>query len=195
MMTSIRKTILTASITLGLSIGPATMIAAQGPDAAIMAEEKAAMAQLAWMDGIWRGPAVTQTPGGEHRVTQTERIGPMLGGTIRVLEGKGFSPDGTTGFNAFAILSYDPGTKAFTLHSHAQGRAGDFRLTPTGNGYVWEIPAGAITIRYTATVTNGLWHEVGDRIIPGRDPQRFFEMTLTRIGETSWPAADGPLPQ
>ena len=48
-------------------------------------------------------------------------------------------------------------------------------------------------IRYVATIRDGTLHEVGDRLIPGREPARFFEMTLKRIGDTAWPAAD-PVP-
>jgi len=73
------------------------------------------------------------------------------------------------------------------------GNAGDFALTPTPDGYVWEIPAGPMTIRYSATIRDGAWKEVGDRIVPGQDPVRFFEMNLTRIGDTDWPAG-GAIP-
>jgi len=36
--------------------------------------------------------------------------------------------------------------------------------------------------------------EVGDRLLPGREPSRFFEMNLQRVGDTDWPAggAIGP---
>jgi preprotein translocase subunit SecE len=39
-----------------------------------------------------------------------------------------------------------------------------------------------------------VWHEVGERIMPGKDPVRFFEMTLKRVSDTTWPAggAVGP---
>jgi hypothetical protein len=162
---------------------------AQAPDTDAMAAQKAAIAQLSWMDGNWRGPAETVTPNGVHRVTQTERIGNLLGGTIKLLEGKGFTADGGTGFNAFGVVSYDPAKKAYSLHSYAQGREGSFVLVPRGTGYVWEIPAGPMTIRYTATLKDGLWTEVGDRVMPGKDPQRFFEMNLRRIGDSDWPVA------
>ena len=46
-----------------------------------------------------------------------------------------------------------------------------------------------MTIRYTATIKGGSWLEVGDRILPGKEPVRFFEMNLKRIGDTTWPAA------
>ena len=168
--------------------------AAQPPDPRAIAAEREAMARLAWMDGVWRGPATTQTPTGPHNVTQTERIGPMLGGTIKVLEGRGYNADGSTGFNAFGIISWDPVTSAYRLHSYAMGRAGDFALTPTADGYVWTIPAGPFSIRYTATLADGTWTEVGDRIVDGQPPQRFFEMHLRRISDSDWPAANGPGP-
>jgi hypothetical protein len=163
---------------------PATLIAAQ----------RAGLAPLARMDGVWRGPAWTILPSGEkHNITQTERIGPFLDGSIKVIEGRGYGADGKVSFNAFAVISYDATTRGYTLHSHALGRVGDFVLKPTANGYVWEIPAGPAVIRYTAVIQNGAWREVGDRIMPGKEPARFFEMDLKRIGDTDWPAA-GAIP-
>lgn len=124
-----------------------------------------------------------------HRVTQTERIGNLLGGTIKLLEGKGFNADGTTGFNAFGVVSYDPAAKTYSLHSYAMGRERSFPLKPTASGYVWEIAAGPATIRYTATLKDGVWNEVGDRIVGNNPPQRFFEMNLKRVGDSNWPTA------
>jgi hypothetical protein len=157
---------------------------------ALIAAQRAAMVPLAWMDGVWRGSAWIMLPSGEkHSVTQTERIGPFLDGSIKVVEGRSFETDGKVGFNAFGIISYNPDTRAYSLHSHAQGLVGDFALRLTSDGYVWEIPAGPATIRYTAVIKTGAWQEVGDRLVPGQDPVRFFEMNLTRVGDTTWPAA------
>lgn len=157
---------------------------------ALISAQREAMAPLAWMNGEWRGPAWTIVQSGEkHEVTQTERIGPFLDGSIKVIEGRSYDAAGNVGFNAFGIISYDPGKKAYTLHSYAQGRVGDFVLTPAADGYVWEIPAGPSTIRYTAVFKDGVWRETGDRIAAGKDPIRFFEMTLKRVGDSTWPAA------
>lgn len=168
-----------------------TTIAAQRPDpAALIAAQKEAMAPLAYMDGVWRGPAWTILASGEkHNITQTERIGPFLDGSVKVIEGRGYEDDGKVTFNAFGIVAYDPAKKTYTMHSYANGFVGDFPLTPNAEGFIWELPAGpAMTIRYTATVKNGTWREVGDRIVPGKEPQRFFEMNLKRIGDSTWPA-------
>ncbi len=165
---------------------PATLIAAQ----------REAMQRLAFMDGVWRGPAWTIFPSGEkHTITQTERIGPFLDGSVKVIEGRGYEPDGKATFNAFGIISYDLSKRVYTMRSYAQGRVGDFVLTPTPDGFVWEIPAGSMTIRYTAVVKDGTWREVGDRVMPGKEPVRFFEMNLKRVGDTSWPAGEAVSPK
>ena len=156
----------------------------------MIAAQRDAMKPLAWMDGVWRGPAWTIVQNGvKHEITQTERIGPFLDGSIKVLEGRGYDSSGTVTFNAFGVISYDPATKAYALHSYAQGRSGDFPLTPTADGYVWEIPAGPAKIRYTAVLKGDAWREIGERIIPGREPMQFFEMNLRRVGNSAWPGA------
>jgi hypothetical protein len=154
-----------------------------------MEAQRKAMSELSFMDGVWRGPAWNIRPTGEkHVLTQTERIGPFLDGAVKVIEGRGYEADGKVGFNAFGILSYSPEKKAYTMRSYAMGNAGDFAFTRTADGFVWEIPAGPATIRYTAVIKDGAWKEVGDRIVPDKEPVRFFEMNLKRVGDSTWPA-------
>jgi hypothetical protein len=172
----------------------ASPAAAQAPDPGRIAAQRTAMAPLAIMDGVWRGPAWTQLPSGRHEVTQTERIGPFLGGSVKVIEGRAYNADGSVGFNAFGIISFDPATSKYTLRSYALGYAGDFPLELKPDGYVWQIPAGpGAVIRYTATIGKDHWREVGERIAGESPPLQTFEMNLTRVGSTGWPAAD-PVP-
>jgi hypothetical protein len=149
----------------------------------------APMAKLGFMRGVWRGEARGVTlEGTPYTVTQTERMGPMLGGDIVVIEGRGYKPDGTTGFNAFAVASWNPFEQRYELRSYAQGMAGTFELVLTGTGYTWEIPAGPdAKIKFTATVGADTWREVGEYIASGQPPRQTFEMNLRRVGETDWP--------
>ena len=181
-----------------MTIGVTLTVFGQGrPDSATLIKaQRDAMAPLAFMDGVWRGPAWTMLPSGEkHNIIQTERIGPFLDGSVKVIEGRGYNPDGSVGFNAFGTISFNPATRVYTLHSYALGNVGDFALNRTADGYVWEIPAGPMTIRYTAVIKDGAWREVGDRIMPGKDPVRIFDMNLKRIGDTNWPAAGAVSPK
>ena len=162
----------------------------RGNPAELAAAQFEAMAKLGFMDGMWRGTAWTLRPSGERRtLTQTERAGPLLSGSVKVIEGRGYEADGRMGFNAFAVISFDPGKGSYSMRSYAQGNVGDFVLMPTADGYMWEIAAGPATIRYTAVVKNGEWHEFGERVVTGKEPVRFFEMNLVRLGDTEWPAA------
>ncbi|HKR59516.1 MAG TPA: hypothetical protein VJS64_07260 [Pyrinomonadaceae bacterium] len=162
--------------------------------AVLMATQREAMKVLSSLDGTWRGTAWTILPNGEkHTLTHTERAGSFLGGTVKVIEGRGYEPDGRVSFNAFATISFNPGTKVYTIHSYANGYVGDYVLTPTPDGYIWEMPAGPMTIRYTATIKDGIWREVGDRIMPGKDPVRFLELDVKRIGDSKWPE-EGAVP-
>ncbi|MEP7139747.1 MAG: DUF1579 domain-containing protein [Caldimonas sp.] len=164
--------------------------------ATLLAAETEAMKAFAMLDGAWRGPAtVIQSDGTRLDFIQTERIGPLLGGSIRVIEGRGYDDNGAVRFNAFAIVSFDPASKSYSLHSHALGHVGDFAFVPTGDGYRWEIPLGPATIRYVATVKDGELHEVGERVVAGGAPMRIFEMRLKRIGDVDWPAAGAIAPK
>jgi hypothetical protein len=161
-----------------------------------IAAQKEAMMRFAIMDGAWRGEGWTMLPSGEKReLIQTERVGPALEGSVRVIEGRGYEKDGTVGFNALGIISYDLKSKSYSMRSYAQGQVGDFVITPTHDGFMWEIPTGPMTVKYIATIMNGTWHETGDRIMPGKSPVRFFEMTLTRIGDTDWPSGHAIQPK
>jgi hypothetical protein len=180
-----------------VTFGSLTAVAQGPPDTkALIAAQQEAMVRLAYMDGVWRGPAWTILDSGqEHTITQTERIGPFLNGSVKVIEGRGYDADGTVSFNAFGTISYNSFKHEYILHSYAQGFVGDFVLKLSSDGYVWEIPGGpGTTIRYTAVIKDGVWHEVGDRIAPGKEPARIFDMSLKRVGDTNWPAAGAVSP-
>ena len=175
-----------------LLVSAASYAQAPGDPMALIAAQREAMAVFSAMDGVWRGPAWTLQPNGEKRhITQTERIGPFLGGSVKVIEGRGYRDDGNVGFNAFGIISYDPAKKLYNLRSYALGHAGDFPFKPTADGYIWEIAAGpGVTIRYTATIRDGTLREVGERLAADREALQIFEMNLKRVGDTDWPAAN-----
>ena len=52
-----------------------------------------------------------------------------------------------------------------------------------------------MTIRYTATIKDGTWKEVGDRIMPGQEPVRIMELNVKRIGDTNWPEEGAVAPK
>ena len=172
-------------------LAAAAPAAAQFPDPAPrIAAQREAMARLAFMDGVWRGPAWSLAAGGRREMIQTERMGPMLDGAIRVMEGRGYTPEGNVAFNAFGIVSYDLASRSYRLTTYALGHSATVPLTITDSGFIWETPAGpGAIVRYTATIRDGTWHEVGERIAEGQPPLRVVELNLRRVGDTDWPGA------
>lgn len=177
--------------TAWLVLVPVITGAAEMPDpAALLEQQRVAMQAFARFNGVWRGTAtIVGMDGQTKRLTHTERVGTLLAETITVIEGRSYNADGSEGFNAFAVISYDPDQKGYRFHSYAQGRSGDFEMVATPDGYVWTIPAGPAKLRYTASLKAGEWSETGERLVEGRPAFRIFEMHLKRVGDTDWPGA------
>jgi hypothetical protein len=185
-----RRTFTATALLLACLALPSTTFAAEPPDVAARLEpQRQAMRPLALLDGTWRGPAFVTLPDGRKReLVQTERVGSFLGGSIKVIEGRGHGPDGSIEFNAFAIVSFSPQTGRYGFRSYAQGYAGDYAFEVRPDGFAWTLQAGAATVRHTAVIRDGRWTEIGERLVDGQPPQRIFEMTLQRLGDTDWPA-------
>ena len=161
-----------------------------------MAAQTEAMKRVAFMDGVWRGPAWTILPSGEkHAIVQTERVGPFLNGSVKVIEGRGYEPDGSVGFNALAVLSYNPSTRGYNMRSYARGFPAITCSRRQRMASCGRFLPGPATMRYTATINDGVWREVGERTVAGGEAVRFFEMNPTRVSDSSWPAAGTILPK
>ncbi|WOI52369.1 hypothetical protein [Parvularcula sp. LCG005] len=146
---------------------------------------------LDFMKGEWRGTATIYSQTGPQTLTQTERVGTMLQGDILVVEGHGYDADGETEFNAMGIVSWNPATAAYDFRSYAMGFSGTYPFNATENGFAWEIPAGPnAKIVYNAVIEGDDWHETGHYVRDGMAPVKTIEMTLKRIGDTDWPAAN-----
>lgn len=145
---------------------------------------------LSFMFGEWVGEASgVGRNNTTYKITQTERVGPMLEGDIVVIEGKGYDSDGMAAFNAFAVVSPNrDGT--WDIRSYAQGNSGTFPFTPGASGFTWSTPAGPdAEMRFTATFGDNTWSQVGEYVASGRPPVQTFQMELKRIGPTDWPSA------
>jgi len=161
------------------------------------ATEAASDHPLGFMFGEWVGAMSGVTPNGQHYSgTQTERVGPMLGGDIVVIEGRGYSDNGDLSFNAFAIASPKSDGSGWEMRSYTGGNAGTWPFEPRENGFVWSVPAGPdARMRYTATFSGDSWSQIGEYVAEGREPVQTFRMNLRRAGPTDWPAAGAVEPR
>lgn len=161
-----------------------------------LAAQKAALARFAMLDGTWVGTATIAGQDGKPRkLRHTERVGPLLGGTIRLIEGRSYEADGRdAGFNAFAVISPDE-NGGFTFRAYAQGHAQTVPIEATGDGFAWQRVVGPVTLSYRAVVKDGHWHEEGTMTRAGAAPVTTIVLDLHRTGATDWPAAGAVAPQ
>jgi hypothetical protein len=190
------RPLLAASAALTLLTAPGVAAAQVPAQPAGSEAQRAAAGALDFLDGEWRGEAVITTPGGRMTLTQTERVGSLLGGSVKVIEGRGYAADGSTQFNAMAVLSWDERTGRYGFRSWANGHTGEYPFERTEDGFRWEIPAGPnAKVQYVAVVRDGIWREVGDYVAEGQPPRRIIEMRLTRLGDAEWPAGGAVAPR
>ena len=194
MIRRLRSVSAAALAVIAVSIAAPVFAQAQQPAGSPVQRER--VGALDFMNGEWRGTATTTMPGHTTVLTQTERVGSLLGGSVKLIEGRGYAADGSTQFNAFAVLSWDERAGKYLFRSYANGYTGEYPFELTENGFRWEMPAGPnAMIKYVAVVQNGTWHEVGDYVAEGQPPRRFIELRLTRVGDTDWPGAGAVSPQ
>ncbi|MGB3627313.1 MAG: hypothetical protein WA989_15885 [Henriciella sp.] len=145
--------------------------------------------------GTWVGEAHGRSMSGDtYDIVQTERVGPMLSGDIAVIEGRGYSDDGTLAFNAFAVVHCKT-PEACKMQSYVDGRSGNFDLVPTETGFEWTIPLpNEAKVVYTATLEGDVWTEVGHYHPLEGEPVETVRLRVTRTGDTDWPGEGALVP-
>jgi hypothetical protein len=184
---------LVAGITIAVLTSTSPLLAASPPTDPTI-EVKRALSQLAALDGVWRGPVErTDADGGDSKLTMIARVGPMLDGTIKVLEERTSAADGKLAFSLVAVFSFSSATQEYTVHAYSRGnvRSAVVHLTP--GGYYFEMPeAGGATMRLTTKVAEGGWHEIVERLVPGQPPSPVARIELKRTDTSDWPSGEFP---
>jgi hypothetical protein len=141
---------------------------------------------LAYWAGVWKGEAsIRRGPGEPIKVNQQEPIEYRLEGTILLVEGIGRSPeDGSTTFNALAIINFDETSNQFKMKSYLrEGRSTDawFKVIED-NKFEWgfDVPSGKIKYSITMDTVKGTWNEKGFFSQDGTNWMPFMEMNLTK---------------
>jgi len=154
--------------------------AAEAPD---LAQHRAAMQKLSFLEGTWEGGgSIAMGPGPREAFTQVERIQFKHDSTLLLIEGNGKSPKTSeTVHDALAVVTFDPKSGAYKFRSFvAAGRFTDTEGRVDGNTFTWWLNAPSFKMRYTITVANGTWREIGERSTDGSTWTPFFEMSLRK---------------
>lgn len=161
---------------------------AQAPPNAAAGRE--AMKKLSKMIGYWEGDAtVTLGPNQVHKVRQYEHVQSKLDGNLLLIEGtgreKGTNGPGKTVFQAMAICNFDPISKSYKFHAFRDnGMSTIATAEVTDTGLIWGFEDGrGGKVRYTITLSEDTWSELGEYLIDGQPPRKIFEMKVKRIEE------------
>lgn len=135
---------------------------------------------LAYLDGVWTGPAWVIAPDGQRfEMTQTEIICPAINGQVRLMEG--LSEAGGRRLHHAMTVFEGRADGAITMRAYTPGRVGQYSFHTTPGGFEWHIDAGLQEYRYTSVVNADTWHEIGEvRTKSGGQWSQMFEMTLKR---------------
>lgn len=159
---------------------------AQAPDTTWQGE----MAKLKPMVGEWRGEGwIQRGPEGRSVYLIHERVEEKTGGRILLIQGLGRekAEDGSEGrviHDALAVVSWDAGSGSYRFDAHtAQAGHVETSLTIGDDGTMrWGLTTPGGEVRYTITLDEKTWHEVGEFQPKGREESsQFMEMKLERV--------------
>jgi hypothetical protein len=164
--------------------------ATREPSKRVQAQQEA-MKALAFLDGEWRGAAKTVRKTGTVSMTQTVRAGPMLDGTVRMLEVRSYEADGRLSFDALRVISFNPERKTYEMRSYQNGSVRDYEMSANGTSLSWQIESGGrVSTRYEISVKNGVWTETAKRMstAKGAEPETYLSISVKRQRTSAWPA-------
>jgi hypothetical protein len=148
--------------------------------------ERAAMSKLDGMVGRWEGAGWMDMGAGRSAFQGSETVQKKLKGVALLVEGDFTGKVGDGGqegpvHTTLGVIFFDAKSGKYRFNSWlATGMAGERDLTLTSDGWQWEMQAGPMRIRYTASFAADTWLEIGERSSDGTTWQKFFEMTLKK---------------
>lgn len=161
------------------------MLALVAPGTGLLHADPAldAMNALPRLEGRWEGAGwMRMGPGEPVRFVGEERVESRLDGRLLVVEGIHRTPDGSKiVHHAFGVFSWDEKAKGYRFNTYVANRGGgDHVARLEGGALVWDLAGEGPKRRFTITVENDQWKEVGHL---QRDDEwlQFFEMTLKRV--------------
>ncbi|MFG0257467.1 MAG: hypothetical protein ACF8GE_06160 [Phycisphaerales bacterium JB043] len=188
-----KRTGLIASIVVGVCIiallNSAPVIAQVA--AGIEEDHTLANSHAAKMVGQWRGSGWGLGPDGRSEFEVIERARWHLSGQSIIVQGLGTSIDPETGeieigHNALAIIESDQETGQVKFLAYREGQGfteSTLEFDEETGEMTWGFqPNEHATIRFTITIENNIWREVGHFSQDGGESwMQFLEMTLDRV--------------
>lgn len=171
------KQVMMALASMGIIAGIAQ--SQQPPEALPPAEA------MAYMLGHWQGEGWRMSPQGERQVYRIdETLTSRAGGHAISIVGIGTDGEGDAAreiHNAFGLIWQERDGSYRMRSVVAPGFTIETTPELTANGYVWELNAGPVQMRYETVIEGDVWVETGARILPTGETVQILEMRLERV--------------
>ncbi len=162
-------------------------LTAQQPGMPDGSRERAAIAPLTKLVGIWEGPASAMIgPGQMHAAHQREVVELGAGGTVLIVRGTGRLKEENNRVihDAVATIWFDAATNKLKMRAHRmEGIAVEPELELKGDTLVWGFAVQGGRVRYTTVFSDTDWHEVGHFLREGAPPAVMMEMRLKKVAK------------
>ena len=161
------------------------LTSAQAPGMPDGSRERAALAPLTKLVGIWEGDASAMIgPGQMHAARQREVVELGAGGTVLIVRGTGRlkEENNRVVHDAAAMIWFDAAANKLRMRAHRmEGITVEPDLELKGDTLVWGFQVQGGRIRYTTVFSDTDWHEVGHFIREGMPPVVTMDMRLKKL--------------
>ena len=143
---------------------------------------KLKMKALLPLVGNWEGKGwiKNKETGEKEFFLQKEEISYSLDSTIVIIDGQG-KESGRVVHDAHAVVSVNPEGNFFFTSYLGDGRTGKYDFVVEGGKMIWQIPSPGGTVRFTITIEQGVWTEVGEFVTTANQVYPFMKMGLKKL--------------
>jgi hypothetical protein len=156
---------------------------AQQPGMPDGSRERAAIAPLTKLVGIWEGDASAMIDRQMRGARQREVVELGAGGTVLIVRGTGRLKEENNRIvhDAVATIWFDAATNKLKMRAHRmEGIAVEPELELKGDTLIWGFALQGGRVRYTTVFSDTDWHEVGHFIREGMAPVLMMDMRLKK---------------
>jgi hypothetical protein len=147
-------------------------------------QSKDAIADLLFMEGVWRGNGWVMLGDKKQQFSETETVMKKLNGHAIQIEAFGTAVDDSNNIinNALGILSYNETSNKYilrVLNFDGSYSEADARIIQPST-FEWKMTYAGTHLKYIIKVKNKKWMETGYKSTDGTTWNRFFEMELSQ---------------
>lgn len=157
------------------------------PNPAETAQKLQEMKKLDGMIGRWEGSGWMISGAAKESFVGTETVQKKLDGLILLVEGNFKTPlvagqEQKVVHQTLAVLSSNLKTRNYDFKTYLlNGSVGSQELNIVGDKWEWGFQFPGIFMKYTITIKDNVWSEIGEYSADGTKWKQIFQMSLKKV--------------